>query len=247
MSKAKLNQIIAIEKGVKSKSHSAMSEVYKAAQKPAIFSGFNKSYEKKDEAGEDLPPEKLRVTQTVDSLLKQAENSLSELLAVTARKDYTNCVAKADVKIGDTVLVSQAPVSYLLFLEKQFTDFRTFVASLPVLDEAENWKYDAESQLYKTDSVKTHRTKKVQKGITLYEATKEHPAQTQLITEDVLAGYWNLVKMSGAWPKSKKSALLDKVDTLVNAIKEAREAANCQEEVPVPNDIAKVFDYLMVQ
>lgn len=247
MSKNKLNQVIAVEKGIKSKVVSALTELYHTAQIPVLFVGFRKHYEKKDEAGEDLPPENLRVSQTVDNILKQVENSLSELMTVTARKDYTNCVAKADVKIGETVLIAQTPVSYLLFLEKQFTDFRTFVSKLPILDEAESWVYDAESQLYKTDPVKTHRTKKIQKGNTLYEATKEHPAQTQLITEDVLEGYWNIIKMSGAWPKAKKIALIDKVDKLLNAIKEAREEANSQEEIPVPNDIAKVFDYLLVQ
>ena len=52
---AKLNQIIAIEKGIKSKSHSEISELYKLVQKPALFNGFSKSYQANDEEnGEKL-------------------------------------------------------------------------------------------------------------------------------------------------------------------------------------------------
>lgn len=244
---SKLNQIVAVEKGVKSKTYGYLTEVNKLVQKSALFNGFAKNYEKKDEASEDLPPEKLRVTNTVDALLKSIEGSLSELISITARKDYTNCVAKADVKIGETILIKDAPVSFLLFLEKTFTDLRTCVSNLPTLDDAESWTFDKEAMLYKTEPVKTHRTKKVNKPIVLYPATPEHPAQTQMATEDVIAGYWNLVKMSGAWPKSKKENLMAKIDTFLKAVKEAREEANMFEEVSVPNDIAKVFDYLMVQ
>jgi hypothetical protein len=40
----KLNQIIAVEKGVKSLIYSQITEVHKAAQKPALFNGFLKLF-----------------------------------------------------------------------------------------------------------------------------------------------------------------------------------------------------------
>lgn len=243
---AKLNQIIAIEKGVKSQSFSKISQLNKDIQKKDEFNGFVKTYNKKDENGEDLPSEKKRVTQNVDSVLTELERSLTDLLAVTARKDYTNCVAKADVVVDGQTVVAGAPVSYLLFLEKVFTDVRTFINNLPVLDENEVWKMDAESKLYKSEPISTHRTKKIQKAIVLYDATDKHPAQTQLITEDVIAGYWNQVKMSGAISKRSKDGHLEKVDTLLRAIKEAREAANNIDEVSVPS-MSKLFDYILEQ
>ena len=59
------------------------------------------------------------------------------------------------------------------------------------LDPGSDWSVDPGTGLYKTDNTLTQRTKKVQRPITLYEATKEHPAQTQLITEDVIvAGFY---------------------------------------------------------
>lgn len=242
---AKLNQIIAVEKGVKSKAYSEITELNKLIQKPQLFNGFSKTYDKKDEGSEDLPAEKARVQYSVEDILKSVERSMSELIDTTARKDYTNCEAKADVVVDGKVIVPKAPVSFLLFLEKTLTDLKTLVGNLPILDEAESWKFDTEAQLYKSDSIKTHRTKKVQKPIVLYDATDKHPAQTQLITEDVIVGYWNTIKMSGAMTKLDKSLLSEKVETVLKAVKEAREAANVQEEVSVPKIASNLFDFLM--
>lgn len=240
----KLNQVIAVEKGVKSRVYAMTSEKYKVVQKPELFEGFAKRYERKNEESEELPPENKRVQFRVEEILAQVAEGLSEVFDVTAAKDWANCNARADVKIGDTVLVKDAPATYLLFLEKQLTDIRSIVDKLPVLSEAETWKRDENSGLYGTDSVATHRTKKVQRPIVLYAATPEHPAQTQLISDDVLVGHWQTVKLSGAMPKPAQQALLRRVDELLKAVKYAREQANL---TPAPDvTVGKaIFDYLL--
>lgn len=43
----KLNQVIAVEKGVKSRDHSEVSALYKLAQKPELFNGANRVFRKK--------------------------------------------------------------------------------------------------------------------------------------------------------------------------------------------------------
>lgn len=241
----KLNQIIAVEKGIKARVHGEFTDLYKAGQRGELFNGFSKTYQKKDEASADLPAESKRVQYTTTSVLEQSARILTDLFNITARKDFTNCVAKASVKIDDQVIVKDAPVSYLLFLEKQLTDMRTFIAALPVLDSAEDWTFDSNANLYKTATVSTHRLMKVQKPIVLYPATPEHPAQTQLVTEDVLAGYWNQIKQSGAMPLPEKQELLEKVENLLKAVKQAREEANGTDEVPTPDVGEAVFNYLL--
>ena len=75
------------------------------------------------------------------------------------------------------------------------------------------------------------------------EATKEHPAQTQLITEDVVAGTWVTVKYSGAMPAPRKKQLLGRIEKLANAVKFAREQANASEAQD--KKLGKeVFDFL---
>lgn len=241
---AKLNQIIAVEKGIKSKAVSEVSELYKLVQKPALFNGFSKTYQSNDEDGEKLPSEQLRVQVTSDDALRAVARSMKELIQITARKDYTNCIAKADVIVDGMTVIAQAPVPYLLFLEKQLTDLNTFVKTLPVLDEADDWKKDPNSGFYKTDAIKTHRTKKIEKPIVLYNATPEHPAQTAMVKEDIIAGYWSQVKMSGSIPKPDKADLLLAINKLHDAVKTARESANMADEVTITNIGDAIFDHL---
>lgn len=223
---ARLNQVVAIEKGVNSRATAEISDVYKVAQKPVLFNGFNKTYKPVDDDGEKYPDENQKVQMTVADVLERVKESKVELLDTVAQKDYANTNAKANVVVDGKVLVENAPVPYLLFLEKQLTDVRTLVAALPVLDQNETWTLDAGNGIYKTKPVSTHRTKKVTKPLVLYPATDKHPAQTQVITEDVVVGFWEQVKMSGAMEERAQKTLLKKVETLLDAVKQAREEAN---------------------
>lgn len=241
----KLNQIIAIEKGVKSRTYAGITALNKLVQKPDLFNGFVKNYAKKDEDGEDLPAERKRVQYNSVDVLRDVERQMSEIMQVTARKDWTNTAAFASVKIGTNVILKDVPITFLLFLEKALTDLRTFVGNLPTLDESETWIKDNNLGLFRSEMIKTHRTKKMQKPIVLYDATTEHPAQTQLITEDVIVGFWEQVKHSGAISQPRKKELVERIEKLYVAVKEAREEANLTDEVSAPNIGESIFAYLM--
>ena len=241
----RLNQIIAIEKGTKARVYGQFTELHKAGQKPDLFAGLSRNYRKADDAEESLPPERKRVQYVASEMLRQWERLHGELMEVVARKDWTNCVAKADVMVDGIVICFGAPVSFLLFLEKQMNDLRTFAAALPILDEGEVWTKDANSGLYMTEKTETHRTKKISEPIVLYPATKEHPAQTQMGSKDVIAGYWEQVKQSGALPKTHKQRLLERLDKVIKAIKQAREAANMQEEEEAPEVAPAIYGFLL--
>jgi predicted Zn-ribbon and HTH transcriptional regulator len=60
----------------------------------------------------------------------------------------------------------------------------------------------------------------------LYDATDKHPAQTQLIVEDITVGYWNVIKQSGAIPENRKKEILERIEELTKQVKSAREKAN---------------------
>lgn len=241
---AKLHQLIALEKGVKPQRYSEVSELHKLCQKPNLFSGFSKTYQKRDEESEDLPGESQKIQHVVAHVLAQARDGYQDWWTITARKEWANTQAKADVVVGAQTIIADVPVTFLLFLEKQLTDIRTFVDKLPTLDPIEDWTLDPSTGHYKTPMVSTHRTKKVQRPIVLYDATPEHPAQTQLITEDVVAGYWQTIKQSAAMTMPAKQAMASRVETLLRAVKEAREAANSHEEVPVPPIAEALLSYM---
>ena len=223
---AKLNQIIAVEKGVKSKSFQELTQAHQGLQKPALLAGISRTYQPKDEEGEQLPPESTRVQAKAEDVLRSTAATLTRLFDVTATKDWANCSARADVVLEGRALLAQVPVTYLLFLEKQLTDLHTFVRKLPVLDASESWNLDASTDAWKTDPVRTIRTRKVPRNHVKAEATEKHPAQVEVYYEDVPVGYWTTVKFSGALPARRVNELLERVEKLQQAVQFAREEAN---------------------
>ncbi|GAB3654637.1 hypothetical protein GCM10027589_13420 [Actinocorallia lasiicapitis] len=241
---AKLNQIIAVEKGVKSRTQRAITDAYHRLQKAALLTGISRTYRPKDEEGEQLPSESTRVQVKAEDELRAVGDALTKLLDVTATKDWANGDAKADVVVDGVTILADVPVPYLLFLEKQLVDLHTFVAKLPVLDAAEAWRHDPASDVWRTEETQTHRTKKVMRSHVLYEATEKHPAQVESYQEDVIVGFWSTVRFSGAMQAQRVNELLDRVERLQAAVKFAREEANGAEVVDQRVGDA-VFGYLL--
>jgi hypothetical protein len=154
---AKLNQIIAVEKGVKNKSFQDLTEAHHAVQKPTLLSGISRVYQPKDEEGEQLPPESTRVQVKVEEILRDTASTITRLFDVTATKDWANCQARADVTVDGQPLLRAVPVTYLLFLEKQLTDLHTFIKKLPVLDAAETWTFDASADCCRATTSRPRR------------------------------------------------------------------------------------------
>ncbi|NEQ71662.1 MAG: hypothetical protein F6K23_00350 [Okeania sp. SIO2C9] len=240
---ARLNQIIAIEKGIKSRSVQELAEAQKALQKPALLSGISRTYRPKDEEGEQLPPESKKLEVKAQEIIRKTAEVLTKLFDVTATKDWTNCTARADVVVDGQTLLTQAPVSYLLFLEKQFTDLRSFIKKLPVLDAADTWTFDQSSDCWATEPVQTLRTFKTPRNHVKAEATEHHPAQVEVYYEDVTIGYWRTVKFSGALPARRVNEMLEKLEKLSQAVKFAREEAN-NSETEEQRVGERIFQYL---
>jgi len=222
----RLNQIVAIEKSIKSRSFQELTEAHHALQKPTLLSGISRIYRPKDEEGEQLPPESTKTQIKADDILRQTAEILTRLFDVTATKDWANGNARADIVVDDKVLVAQVPVTYLLFLEKQLVDLLTFVRKLPILDASETWTFDPSADAYVTDAVQTVRTKKIPRNHVKAEATEKHPAQVEVYHEDIAVGYWRTVKFSGALPAQRVNELISRVEKLQQAVKFAREEAN---------------------
>jgi hypothetical protein len=239
----RLNQIVAVEKGIKSRSFQELTDAHHALQKSSLLSGISRTYRPKDEEGEQLPPESTKVQVKGEETIRQTAEILTKLFDVTATKDWANCTAKADIKVDGTTLIEGVPVSYLLFLEKQLVDLLTFVRKLPVLDAAESWDYDASADCWATDPVQTVRTKKIPRNHVKAEATEKHPAQVEVYYEDVTVGYWKTVKFSGALPAKRINELVERVEKLQQAVKFAREEAN-NTEVTQQKTGSAIFGYL---
>jgi hypothetical protein len=243
VAEVQLNQIVALEKGVKSRAYADFTAAHQQLQKAPLLSGISRAYKPKDEEGEQLPPESTRVQLRASDVMKDVQQALTRLFDVTLTKDVANCVAKASVVVDGTTIATDVPVTYLLFLEKQLADLLTFVTKLPVLDAAEVWSYDEASDAYATTPTQTTRSKKVPRNHVKAEATDKHPAQVEMYFEDVLVGNWTTVKFSGALPQARVNELKARVVKLSEAVKVARESANST-RVDDQKIGEKIFGYL---
>lgn len=230
----KLNQILAIEKGVKGEAKKTIDRAYHNLQKSALMSGISRTYTPKDDEGDQLPSETTKLQLNANEILRSAIGAMKSLFDITWAKDYTNIRATADIVIGDTVILPAVPVTYLLFLEKSLVDIRTLIANLPILDPTEDWAWDENVAAYASSPSGTTRTKKIPRNHVKSPATDKHPAQVDVFYEDVIVGYWKTVKYSGAVPQSAVNEMLNRTDELIKAVKFARESANNVEADTTP-------------
>jgi hypothetical protein len=223
----KLHQIIAITTGLKAEYQKVLTLAHNHQLKLDMVTGLVRTYKPLDDTGDKLPSETKIVQTTVVQVLKDIKPSLIEAIDAVYTQDVGNTRAKADLKIADQV-VKDIPVTHLLYLEKRLVDLETFVEKLPVLDAAEVWEPDNDVGLggHTTAPYETLKRDKVKKAHILYPATDHHPAQVESYTVDETVGIWTNIKKSGALRSQDKVAMLDRIKSLRNAVKFAREAAN---------------------
>lgn len=140
-----------------------------------------------------------------------------------------NTRAKADVVLEDeraTVILKDVPATALLELEKRMTEIGQLVNAIPTLDPAKGFTRDEAKGGYRARDVVKTRTRKEKKLFIKYEATKEHPAQTELLDQDVPVGSIQEQEWSGLITPAEKAELINRVEILNRAVRRARSRAN---------------------
>lgn len=242
-----LNQVIAVRASIKNDTEQKLTKHYHLLQRSPLLVGHARTYTPQADDGFRYPNESANVQVKVEKVLREVADDLTELFDVNAALDWTNQHARADVVLlggeGPVTLLTDVPVTYLMFLEKQLTNIETFIRKLPVLDSTENWTFDPATDVYKSQPVGTVKTAKVRRNHVLAAATDRHPAQVESYTEDVPIGIWSTVKFSGALPAHRVNIMLARVTELQKAVKFAREQAN-MEDVVQTNPGRRILDYL---
>jgi hypothetical protein len=172
----------------------------------------------------------------------------TKAIDVSFQVAHANTLAVADVVMEDgTKLLSNVPATGLLELEKRAAEMHELILSVPTLDPAKGFKPDADrgAGVYKAREVTKTRTKKTATPIVLYPATPEHPAQTQLISEDIPIGKLIEQEWSGLITPAEKGKLLERAEELARAVKKARQRANDTELTgTLPTAGAAIFGFV---
>jgi hypothetical protein len=227
-----LHQVIAAMEGRRNQYNGARTKIYHDAQVAMLFTGEVKAYEPADEEGERLPDERKNIQQYTADLIAEFTNELVEFVDLTATVDLANTEAQADVIVDGDAILTDVPVTTLMYLAKQLEDLRTFVSHLQTPDTAHQWEFDADANCLRAKHpVKRARTKKTTKPLVLHDGNDKHPPQTTTFEEDVKIGEYTTTYFSSGLPAADKKKYLKRIQTLLDAVKMAREKAN---QAPAP-------------
>lgn len=241
-----LGQLVAVERATRQLDNEYGSKI-KHGLKDASVTGQVKTYRPFNETpteAERLPAQFVEVQKKVEDALDEARKYSVPAMDIVASKDTTNTRAKADVIVAGRVLIPEVPVSHLLWLEKYLNEWRGFLAVLPTLKPDRHWERDStDTRLSRARTEETVRTKKEVRGVILAPATDKHPAQAQAVQEDVPIGVYETTVLSGAVTETRKKELLDNLNKVQLAVKEAIAVANRTAASDV-HEGNKVFEFI---
>ena len=249
-----LHEILAVEPEIKGNAERARSQAAETFRvKQAHFTGMRRTYRPfaVDEAvGEDTS-ERLeadtRLVTTVPEELERAFQDISKAIDLGYQIDEANTSARGDIIVDDVTLAQNVPATFLLQLEKRLKEVRTLFKEIPTFDPVRIWSVDPgadKKYALRAEPVVTIRKQRTRKYNVMYEATKEHPAQVDVVEVDEPVGEIRSYDWTGMISPGKKAALLDQLEKLLAGVKRARSRAN---EVEVDNQkkiASALFEYL---
>lgn len=241
----KLHELLAVEQDRKHKANQALGEAKKTFTKnDPHFDGMLKHYVSFEEDADQVPDETKEIVTTVKQKLDECMKILVASIDASISKEETNAagVAKAELKI-DNQSFGEFSATSLLALEGHLNRLQDLYASLPVLDQTRKWDFDVQTNVFRTPEEVKFRSVKRPKVVVKYEATKEHPAQTELLNLDIQVGKYETTYFSGKVTASQKKEMLDRIGKLLEATKIARSKAN-NAQVKNTKIAEEIFNYI---
>lgn len=240
---AKLHELLAVENDLRKAANSAIQEVKARLANRSILVGQTRRYSPLVEGGETFPNEDTNLNTTISEQLEILQQQYGSFMDVSLQKEVSNLGTSANVVVDGKILFDNLPSTALLNLEAKLIELRSVYANIPTLDPAERWEYDEGQGHYVSSERETHRTKKIHRNHTLYDATDKHPAQVQVYTEDERVGTWTTVIHSGMITQTDKRQRLSRIDRLIHEVKKARQRAN-DITADEKTYAAQVFNYI---
>lgn len=227
----KLSQVIGLETGARDE----YNRVHDAAKNVLLgghdkLTGVVKTYEPfTDDAPREhrRPQERRKVQVNGVVVLDEVAARLARLLDVTFTKEEADTEARADVEVDGQVLVEDAPVIYLLALDRELLKLRHLLEQLPLLDSAQEWEPEGRG-MWKTKGKVQQYTSRVRRVLQLAPATKEHAEQVESYIDDVPVGDATTVHFCGGFKPEQVRAAIARCRRVQDAVHVAIAEANTQ-------------------
>lgn len=249
-----LGQVAGVMMHIRQKDNDAGKGIQKRIQSETLTTGLTKVFTPKSESLDEHEntmlkarhPDKYKaVALTVKAALEETAAYAIPALDITATADKTNQSASADIIVNGEILVPAVPVSHLLWLGTTYLgELKKFISLLPVLDPTKEW-HPADGGIYESTPEVIAANDKELVPVVLHEGNDRYPPQVQLVQKDqVYVGRYVSKSLSGAIYESRKKELLDRMDLLIAAVKDAAARAN---QVPVTevSEGKAIFGFLL--
>lgn len=244
-----LHEILAVEGDRQGNAKRVSAEArHTFDNKPNLFTSSLKSTRMFAEDSAPVPDEHIAMVSTVAEKLLYVADSVGAYFNIVFQKDSANQRAVASVEINGVVLIADAPVTWLLGMETKLRDLRSTFEAIPTLQAGTYWEEDPAFEkkgVFRSRYPKENfKTKKEVLHKVLYEATGSHPAQIETWNEMVNTGLSTENIWSGMISPADKSEFLSRIDTLIQAVKKARQRANST-HVETANVGQTIFNYIL--
>lgn len=250
-----LYELLAVEQEKKANAERARSrslESFRSSQ--GHFTGMRRTFkpfavdETKGEVGGERLEAETHLARTVIEELQGTLALIGQSFDVNLQIDEANTRARADLVVAGQVLATNVPATFLLQLEKRLREVRILFKEIPTFDPVRIWQPDPGADhphVLRAEPVTTVRKQRVRKYNVMVEATKEHPAQVDIVEVDEPVGEIRSYDWTGMISPGKKRALLQKIDELIEATKTARARANSTEIDPQLKISERIFEHLL--
>lgn len=232
----KLHEVLAAEATVVGAADKLLAETQvKFGKHTQFFSGSVRTLKRLGSTPEDAAQEKAgRVDKPINTSVSETLNYvfpfLDKALSLKLTKHATNQAAVADIELDGKVVMSKAPVDFLLDLEQALPKWRALFLDMPTLDPSRKWKPEGRLGIFVTEAaVQSTQTNKVMVPVVLAPATDKHPAQVKESSEEKVVGLYDDLFFSGNATTEQKAAAVELCDRLIVAVKQARMRANSVE------------------
>lgn len=248
----KLHELLAVHGGLEQRLTKEVAEAQAAFAQKHLFEKRVVTFSPKNEVAggvQDATVEEfVGMVTTVPEVLRKVGTAIIKVIDTGHQINRANTVATADVILNGAVFLKGLPATTLLELEKRISAIKEVIMVAPTLDPAKGYSTSPElGECWMAKDVVRQRTAKRQVAVVLYPATDHHPAQTQLISEDVPTGTVHVAEWTGRIAPTDKQRLLDRCDELAGAVKQARARANEQVTDAGGAIGTRLVDYLLVK
>lgn len=249
-----LYELLAVEQEKRSIAERARGQTLESFRSnQAHFTGLRRTFKpfavdetQGETAGERLEAE-THLVKTVAEELDRMRAHIVDAFDVSYQIDEGNTRARADVVIDGDVIAEGVPATFLLQLEKRLREIRVVLKEVPTFDPVRRWDRDTSADkqhVLRAEPVVTLRKQRVRKYNVMCEATKEHPAQIDVVEIDEPVGEIRAYDWTGMISPGRKAALLSRLDSMIEAVKTARARANSIEIDPTRRVADKILEHV---